>query len=106
MIRRQLKIEDQGCGEVKVSSHIVQKNDALAALAAWKRSLPPEERKKMKHVKVVGFYPVYAPTGMFKANESTIMLDDDQLDHLIREAPEFRAEHDPLASKPRLVVNG
>jgi len=88
-----------------VSSHITQKNDALLLFNKWRRSLPPEERKKLKHVKILGFYPQYAPTGMFQENVATIHMDPDQLDYMIREAPEFRAQDDPLAPGPKLTVH-
>lgn len=106
MIQKEIRVQDQGCGEVKVSSHIVQKNDALAAFNQLRRNLPPEERKKLQNVKIVGFYPFYTPTGMFNENECTLTLDPDQLDYMIREAPEFRSEHDPIAPGKKLIIHG
>lgn len=105
MIQQDFAVKGDG-GEVVISTHIVQKNHALAAFNQWRRSLPPQERQKMKDVKIVGFYPVYCPQGMFEENISTIQLDPDQLSYMIREAPEFRSDEDPLAPKPRMMSHG
>lgn len=83
-----------GATESTMRVDVRQDNTPVAMLAKFVRSLPPEQRGFFKECRIVGFYPVYMPEGMFQANEHLYSLDPDQLDYLVDNTPEFRVADD------------
>lgn len=106
-IKRKTTITDKGTSEVSVKTEITQDNLRLMAFNKLMRQMPAKQRQFFKkHCKIVGFYPIYAPQGMFKAHETVLTLDQDQLDYLIRMAPEFRSQEEPQAKGEKIIVGG
>lgn len=107
MIRSKTTIENRGSRDVVVKTEVTQDNLRLMAFNKLMRQMPAKQRKFFKkHCKIVGFYPIYAPQGMFKPHETVLTLDQDQLDYLIKMAPEFRSQEEPLAKGERITVGG
>lgn len=108
IVSDKIDVTERG-SEVRVRQEVVTNNLDIIQFAAMLRAMPPEQRKGFfKQCRVRAVIPMYLPKGMFRETEhfGHLVNDPDKLAYLLREAPEFSAVDDPLAPKPKLVING
>lgn len=99
-ITQDLSIENCGSFEAHLRNVIVQDNIPVLRQAEFMRSLPKgQEQGFLSKCRVVAVLPVYFPRGTFKGNGIHVHnADDDQIEHVLRKYPEFRAtEEKPKA---------
>lgn len=107
MLEQTVKVELLGSEAVAIKTNATQSNLETLALAAYLRSLPPEQRNYFKKCKLVSFMPVYMPDGMFADNNMHVhKMDPDQLDYAMRAMPEFRTTDESLPANPLYIDLG
>ncbi|MFP5240533.1 MAG: hypothetical protein ACLGQW_11940 [Acidobacteriota bacterium] len=78
-------------GEEELRASATQNNLPILMLTKFLRSLPEDQRCFFKDCRIEAVIPFYMPRGDFKENVHAMNMDQDQLDWLLRERPEFRA---------------
>jgi len=78
-------------GEEELRASATQNNLPILMLTKFLRSLPEDQRGFFKDCRIEAVIPFYMPRGDFTAQTHAMNMDQDQLDWLLRERPEFRA---------------
>ncbi|WP_243311924.1 hypothetical protein [Fundidesulfovibrio agrisoli] len=78
-------------GEEELHASATQNNLPILMLTKFLRRLPEDQRAFFKDCRIEAVIPFYMPRGDFKENVHAMNMDQDQLEWLLRERPEFRA---------------
>lgn len=97
MIQENFSITPQGDHECRLKVECTGTTADVEAVNAWLRSLPASQKPFFKECRLKAMIPLYLPVGDFQAQETALTLDEDQLDWMLKNHPEFSA-HDDTAN--------
>ena len=99
MIEDKLEVKTDDSGNIIGIDHEVKMNTmGVREFAMMVRNANKARPKSdfMREVRVVGVIPFILPDGSFKQNEHALNIDNDQLDFLLKQCPDF--DVDPKAT--------